>query len=385
MYHLPENLKEPKSNDMKQLWVFVRKEIWHILRDKQTLFVLIVMPIAQILIFGFALSNEVKNSKISILDLSKDDASSKLIQRIESSKYFELEEYLVTDKEIEPSFRKGSTRLVMVIPPKFEESLKHENKASIQFIADGTDPNVGTTLVNYASAIVGDYQNELLQNSKLPYTIKPEIRMIYNEQLKASYNFVPGVMAMVLLLVCSLMTSVAIVKEKELGMMEVLLVSPLNPFFVVISKTIPYLIISIINIISILLLSYYVLEVPIKGNLFLLFAESILFILTALSLGLFVSSNAKTQTAAMFGTLIGLFMPTLMFSGFMFPIDNMPVPLQIISNIIPSKWFFIIVKSVMIKGLGFHAIWKETLILFAFTLFMIFVSVKKFNKRLEVA
>jgi len=370
---------------MKQLWVFVRKEIWHILRDKQTLFVLIVMPIAQILIFGFALSNEVKNSKISILDLSKDDASSKLIQRIESSKYFELEEYLVTDKEIEPSFRKGSTRLVMVIPPKFEECLKHENKASIQFIADGTDPNVGTTLVNYASAIVGDYQNELLQNSKLPYTIKPEIRMIYNEQLKASYNFVPGVMAMVLLLVCSLMTSVAIVKEKELGMMEVLLVSPLNPFFVVISKTIPYLIISIINIISILLLSYYVLEVPIKGNLFLLFAESILFILTALSLGLFVSSNAKTQTAAMFGTLIGLFMPTLMFSGFMFPIDNMPVPLQIISNIIPSKWFFIIVKSVMIKGLGFHAIWKETLILFAFTLFMIFVSVKKFNKRLEVA
>ncbi|HMW38214.1 MAG: ABC transporter permease [Saprospiraceae bacterium] len=370
---------------MRQFWIFVRKELWHILRDRQTLFVLIGMPVAQILIFGFALSNEVKNSKIAIVDHARDNASGELINRLESSKYFEITDFLNSDHEIEKAFKKGSVRLAVVIAPHFEESLKHENKSSIQLIADGTDPNVGTTLVSYASAIIGDYQNELLQNTKLPYTIKPEIRMIYNEQLKASYNYVPGVMAMVLLLVCSLMTSVAIVREKELGMMEVLLVSPLNPFFVVISKTVPYLIISIINVVSILLLSYFVLEVPIKGSLMLLFAESILFIVTSLSLGLFISSNAKTQTAAMFGTLIGLFMPTLLFSGFMFPIDNMPVPMQVISNIIPSKWFFIIVKSVMIKGLGFASIWKETLILLAFTSFMIFVSVKKFNKRLEIA
>ncbi|MEO6189290.1 MAG: ABC transporter permease [Saprospiraceae bacterium] len=370
---------------MKQFWVFVKKEILHILRDKQTLFVLIGMPVAQILIFGFALSNEVKNSNIAILDQSKDQATEQLIHRIESSRYFDIKAYLNSSDQIEACFRKGDVRLVIVIPSNFENELQHQHKASIQLIADATDPNLGTTLVAYASAIILNYQNELLVHQKIPYTIVPEVKMIYNEQLKASYNFVPGVMAMILLLVCSLMTSVAIVREKELGMMEVLLVSPLNPFFVVISKTIPYLFISIFNIVSILILSYFVLEVPIKGSLWLLMAESILFIITSLSLGLFVSSNAKTQTSAMFGTLIGLFMPTLMFSGFMFPIDNMPLPMQILTNIIPSKWYFIIVKSIMIKGLGFISIWKETLILVCFTAVMIFISVKKFNKRLEIA
>ncbi|NOT37104.1 MAG: ABC transporter permease [Saprospiraceae bacterium] len=369
---------------MGQFWIFVRKEMWHILRDKQTLFVLLGMPISQILIFGFALSNEVKNSKIAILDHSKDLTTQQLIKRIESSKYFEITDYLSHSSEIEESFKKGDIKLAIIFSPDFEKNLYHSHEASVQFIADGTDPNVGTTLVNYGSAIIRDYQDELLGEKKLPYQIKPEVRMIYNEQLNASYNFVPGVMAMVLLLVCSLMTSVAIVREKELGTMEVLLASPLNPFFVVISKSIPYLFISIFNILSILFLSYFILEVPIRGSVFLLIAESILFIITSLSLGLFVSSIAKTQTSAMFGTLIGLFMPTLMFSGFMFPIDNMPVPMQILSNIIPSKWFFIIVKSIMIKGLGYMSIWKETLILVLFTILMIFISVKKFNKRLDI-
>lgn len=369
---------------MRQFLVFVQKEIWHILRDKQTLFVLIGMPIAQILIFGFALSNEVKNSHIAILDFANDKVSHQLIQRIDASKYFEITDYLHSLNEVESSFRKGSIRMVIVFPNNLDKDLQHQHNATIQLLADGTDPNLGTTLVAYCSAIINDFQSELLGDRKLPYAIKPEVRMIYNEQLKASYNFVPGVMSMVLLLVCSLMTSVAIVKEKELGMMEVLLVSPLNPLFVILSKTIPYLLISIINICSILLLSYYVLEVPIRGSLALLFTESILFIITALALGMFVSSTAKTQTSAMFGTLVGLFMPTLVFSGFMFPIDNMPYIMQLISNIIPSKWFFIIVKSIMIKGLGFNAIWKETLILLGFTVVMILISVKKFNKRLEL-
>ncbi|MCC6814820.1 MAG: ABC transporter permease [Saprospiraceae bacterium] len=370
---------------MNQFWVFVRKEMWHILRDKQTLFVLLGMPVAQILIFGFALSNEVKNSKIAVLDLSKDQITQQLIERIDASKYFDLEENLTSPKDIERIFKKGKVKLVLVFENNFDKNLQHTHEAIIQLIADGTDPNVGTTLISYASSIINDYQKELFGNQLILYSIKPEVRMIYNEQLKASYNFVPGVMAMVLLLVCALMTSIAIVKEKELGTMEVLLVSPLNPFFVVISKSIPYLIISILNIVSILLLSYYVLKVPIKGNLILLMGVSILFIITSLSFGLFVSSTTRTQTAAMFGTLIGLFMPTLMFSGFMFPIDNMPWPMQLLSNLIPSKWFFIIVKSVMIKGLGILAIWREVLILLGFTVLMLFISIRKFNKRLDIA
>ena len=191
-------------------------------------------------------------------------------------------------------------------------------------------------------------------------------------------------MAMVLLLICSLMTSVAIVREKEMGTMEVLLVSPIKPLWVITAKTIPYLSLSFVNICSILLLSYFVLHVPIRGNLFLLLSMGVLFSITSLSLGMFVSTIAQTQTAAMFGTLIGLFMPTLMLSGFMFPIDNMPIPLQVVSNLVPSKWFFYLVNSIMIKGLGLSSIWKESAILAGMTLIMLFLSIRKFDKHLQV-
>ncbi len=369
---------------MKQFWVFVKKEWLHIFRDRKTLFILFGMPIAQILIFGFALSNEVKNSKIAILDQSKDKTSQYLIERIQASRYFDIEEFLNSEHELEPVFKKGNVKMVVVFPPNFDHQLFHQHEGNVQLISDASDPNVGTTMVSYMNAILNDYQNELLVNNKIPYTIKAEARMIYNPQLKAAYNFVPGVMSMVLLLICSLMTSVAIVREKEMGTMEVLLVSPLKPVWIVISKTIPYLVLSFVDICIILLLSYFVLDVPVKGSLILLLAESTLFIITSLSLGMFVSSIAATQTAAMFGTLVGLFMPTLMFSGFMFPVDNMPIPLQLISNILPSKWFFYIVKSVMIKGLGFFAIWKETLILIGMTAMMFIISIRKFDKRLKL-
>jgi ABC-2 type transport system permease protein len=243
---------------MKQFWVFVQKEWLHIFRDRKTLFILFGMPIAQILIFGFALSNEVKNSKIGILDQSKDKTTQYLIERIESSKYFDIDEVLDSDHELETVFKKGKVKLVVVFPPNFEHNLEHQHEGNVQLIADASDPNVGTTLVSYLNAILNDYQNELLINNKIPYTIKVEARMIYNPQLKAAYNFVPGVMSMVLLLICSLMTSVAIVREKEMGTMEVLLVSPLKPIWVVISKTIPYLVLSFVDICIILLLSYFV-------------------------------------------------------------------------------------------------------------------------------
>lgn len=369
---------------MKQFWVFVHKEWLHILRDWRTLVILFGMPVTQILIFGFALSNEVKNSKIAILDQARDKTSTYLIQRIEASKYFEIDQMLYSEKELESVFKKGMIKLIVIFPPDFDHLLFHQHEGKVQLISDASDPNVGTTLVSYLNAILNEYQGELLVNNKLPYTIKADARMVYNPQLKAAYNFVPGVMAMVLLLICALMTSVAIVREKELGTMEVLLVSPLKPHWVVISKAVPYLVLSFIDICIILLLSYYVLDVPVKGDLILVLAESTLFIITSLALGMFVSSIAATQTAAMFGTLVGLFMPTLMFSGFMFPIDNMPLPLQIISNVIPSKWFFYIIKSVMIKGLGFSAVWKETLVLFGMTLIMFVISIRKFNKRLAL-
>jgi ABC-2 type transport system permease protein len=216
----------------------------------------------------------------------------------------------------------------------------------------------------------------------VPYQIQTQVKMIYNPQLKGTTNFVPGVMALVLLLVCVLMTSVSIVKEKEMGTMEVLLVSPFQPFLVVVSKAVPYFVVSLINLVVILLLSVFLLEMPIKGSILLLFAESSLLILTALSLGLLVSTVTASQQAAMIISLLGMLLPTMIFTGFMFPLENMPKALQVIANIVPSKWYYIIVKSIMIKGLGFQAIWKETCILAGMTIFLMTVSIKRFKTRL---
>jgi len=368
---------------MNRFISFIKKEFHHILRDRRTMFILLGMPVVQIIIFGFALTNEVKNASVAVLDPSKDAATTSLIGELDASKYFEVVQNVYSYNDIESSFRKGKIKLAVVFPQHFDEDLEHFNKAQVQLIADASDPNVASTLVNYASAIISDYQKRVTDDKKLPYTITTEMRMLYNPQLKGAYNFVPGVMAMVLLLVCTMMTAITIVKEKELGTMEVMLVSPIQPIMIVIAKAIPYLLLSIVNISSILLLSVFVLEVPINGSLVLLVGESILFTLVSLALGLLISSGADSQQTAMFISLVGLFLPTIMFSGFMFPIENMPLPLRIISNIVPAKWYYAIVKSVMIKGVGLEAVWKETLILSGMVVFFISLAVRRFKIRLE--
>lgn len=367
---------------MKQFLIFVKKEWLHIWRDKRTLFILVWMPVVQIVLYGFALTNEVKNSNIAIFDQSRDLSTLAISDEIAASRYFNLIKNVYSYQEIGATFRKGTIRMAVVFPQGFRYDLLHTNHAQIQLIADASDPNTANTLANYASSIINDYQQTLNTNQPLPYTINTQVRMLYNPELNGAYNFVPGVMALVLMLVCTMMTSVAIVKEKEMGTMEVILVSPLKPFRIIIAKAIPYLFVSLLNIISILLLSVYALKVPITGNLWLLMAESMLFTITSLSIGILISNSVDTQQTAMFTSMMTLFLPTLLFSGFLFPIENMPVPLQIISNIVPSKWYFIIVKDVMIKGLGFGAVWKETLILAAMTVTLLGISIYKFKIRL---
>jgi ABC-2 type transport system permease protein len=367
---------------MKQFLAFVKKEFYHIFRDKKTLFILLGMPIMQILIFGFALTNEVKNSKIAVLDNSKDAATASLITEIESSRYFDIERNIYSYKDIESSFKQGKIKMAVVFPQHFSEDLQHLNKAQVQLIADASDPNVASTLTNYASAIIMDYQERITHDRKLPYTINTEMRMLYNPQLKGAYNFVPGVMAMVLMLVCTLMTAITVVREKEMGTMEVMLVSPIKPLKIIIAKAVPYLLLSIVNISSILLLSVFVLGVPINGSLLLLSFESILFTLTCLAFGLLISASTDSQQTAMFISLTGMFLPTIMLSGFMFPIENMPMPLQILSNVVPAKWYYLIVKDVMIKGVGLESVWKETLILAGMMLFLLAMAIKKFKIRL---
>ena len=367
---------------MKQLLSFIQKEFNHMLRDRKTLLILFGLPVVQILIFGFALTNEVKNSRVLIVDHAKDVSSEQLVNRIEASRYFDLEKATLAIPEIEKSFQAGKIKMALVIPANFSRDLQHQQHVAIQVIADASDPNTANTITAYVSAIIRDFQAEQNELSQVPMRIIPEIRMLYNPQLKGAPNFVPGVMALVLMLISVTMTAISIVKEKENGTMEILLVSPFTPAFVILSKAIPYLVLSLLNITNILLLSVYVLNLPVEGSLWLLYAESMLFIFTCLTLGIFISVRTQTQQAAMLISMIGMLLPTMILSGFMFPIENMPLPLQVISNIIPAKWYYIIVKSVMIKGLGFAAIWKETLILAVITMFFFGLSLKFFKIRL---
>ncbi|PSJ77121.1 multidrug ABC transporter permease [Sphingobacteriales bacterium UPWRP_1] len=367
---------------MYQFAVFVRKEFYHIWRDKRSLLILFAMPVVLILLFGFALSNEINHARLAVLDFAKDDASRAITQKLAASNNFDIQDNLSGYNSIENAFESGKISLVVVFPQDFQNQLLHNNATSVQVIADASDPNVASVLYSYVSAIIADYQSQLWQNLQIPYTINTTIQMIYNPQLKAAYNFVPGVMSMILLLISAMMTSIAIVREKELGSMEVLLVSPAKPMMVIISKAVPYFFLSFINVCSIIALSVFVLGLPVKGNLALLLAESMLFIFTTISLGLMISNIVQTQQAAMLISLMGFMLPTVMFGGYMFPVENMPKPLQVISNIVPSKWFYYIAKSIMIKGLGFDYVWRETAILAGMTLFFLLVALKNFKIRL---
>lgn len=365
-----------------QFLTFIRKEFAHVLRDRKTLLILFGLPIVQIIIFGFALTNEVKNARILIVDLARDEVSAEIISKLEASRYFELETIAFTYKDVIRAFRAGEVKLAVVFPEGFSSDLRHFNSAALQVIADGSDPNTANTLTNYVRSIVADFHSENFSANTPAQRILAEVRMLYNPQLKGAHNFVPGVMALVLMLICVMMTSVSIVREKELGTMEILLVSPFKPELVILSKAVPYLILSLVNVGSILFLSVFVLDLPVRGSVALLFAESTLFIFTCLALGLFISVRAETQQTAMLISLLGMLLPTLLFSGFMFPIENMPKVLQAISNVVPARWYYSIVKAIMIKGLGLEALWKETLILAGIGMFFLAVSLKNFKIRL---
>lgn len=368
--------------DMQQLALFIRKEFIHVLRDRRTLLILFGMPVMQILIFGFALSNEVKNARLVVVDHGRDMATAALIARLEASRYFEVEQVALSPQALEAAFRRGEVKVAVVLPARFYEQWQHGRDVAVQVIADASDPNTATTLTQYVSAIVYDHAAEQREAQALPYGLRVETRMLYNPQLEGAPNYVPGVMALVLMLVCVMMTAVSIVREKETGTLEVLLVSPFRPVLVIVAKAVPYLILSLVNVGTILVLSTTVLHVPVQGNVLLLLAESILFITTCLSLGIFISVQTSSQQVAMLISLMGMLLPTILFSGFMFPIENMPVPLQVIANAVPAKWYYIIVKAIMIKGLGIAAVWKETLVLAGMTAGWLFISVKRFNIRL---
>lgn len=360
---------------MKEIAAFIKKEFLHIFRDVRTMMIVLVLPVVQILLFGFAVSTEVNNAVVDILGDANDPQVRMIVQRIDNNPYLETGAYLSTEAEMDARLRKGKSKAVVCFERNFNQKSEKDGNAAIKVICDGSDPNTAQMVGNYIQGVVNeDIDSEASVQA---------VQMMYNPAMNSSYNFVPGVMGLILMLICSMMTAVSIVREKEFGTLELVLVSPVKPFWIIISKLIPYLVLSVVNFASIILLARFVMGVPIRGSLALVSVSSLLFVGASLGLGLLISTISRTQQTAMLLCGMGLTMPTMMLAGIIFPCESMPVALQLISDIIPAKWYIIIIKRIMIQGAGFAAIAKEFIILAGMMILLLWFSIKRFKTRLQ--
>lgn len=368
-----------ENNDMKQNFgSLIKKESTHILRDKRTMLIVMLIPVVLMVLFGFAISTEVNNINIAIVAPERTDGVNDAVQRLDNNDYFTFKGYISPD-EIDYYLRSGKVNAVIVFATDYDRRALlakqgYETKPIIQLILDASNVNTAGT----ASA----YIQNILLGSDAPQAMF-ETRMLFNPQMKSAYNFVPGIMGLIFILVCAMMTSVSIVREKEVGTMEVLLVSPVRPAKIIFAKMIPYFAISCIVLILILLLARYLLDVPMTGGVWGIFSLSLLYLALSLSLGLLVSTIARTQVAALLISAMVMMMPILMLSGMLFPIENLPTFFKVVSNIVPARWYIDAVRKMMIQGLPLTAVWENCAILLGMTVAILGVSLKKFNDKLE--
>lgn len=368
---------------MKPFFSFVQKEFYHILRDKRTMLILLGMPVIEIVLFGFAISTEVRNVRITVYDASGDELTRRITERIDANEHLEVTGFLMDPTLIDRELRNKEANMVMVYESDFNRNTLQPEGASVQLIADATDANMATLFTGYANWIIGDQQKDLLSAYEDMGGVTAETKLLYNPGMKSAYHFVPGVMGMILMLLCAMMTSISIVREKEVGTMEVLLVSPVRPLFMIVAKTVPYFVLSCINLATILLLARFLLHVPLAGSMFLLLSVSLLFILVSLAFGILISTIAKTQVVAMLISGMVLMMPVMVFSGLIYPPENMPWVLRWFSHLIPAKWYILAVRKVMIEGLDLAYVYREIAILTAMGIVLIGASILKFNNRLD--
>lgn len=352
---------------MKQFFSFVLKETKHITRDKRTMLMLFGMPIVMMLLFGFAVTNDVRNVRVIVVMSNADNATQQVADRLAASEYFTLTKVVATPTEAEKAIRDQKADMAIVFSQDFAS-----RKLGYQLIVDGEDPNMAQQWTTYANAVINNTEAKAV-NTKL----------LYNPQMKSTYNFVPAIMGTLLMLVCAMMTSISIVREKEKGTMEVLLVSPTKPLMIIVAKLVPYLVLAFTILSIILLMSSFVLGVPIKGSLFWIYVVSTIYILLALSLGILVSTIAETQLVALLISAMLLMMPVIMLSGMMFPIESMPKILQYISTIIPTRYYISAMRKLMIMGVGIEEVYFEVSVLISMLIALMSLALAKFNKRLE--
>lgn len=364
---------------MQPAFSFILKEVRHITRDRRTMLILFGMPVVMMLLFGFAIRTDLRNVKLAVVTSSMDHRTQQIIDRLNASEYFTVTHHVTTPKEARRLIVARRADMAVVFTPDFANH-RYDAAAGIQLIADYTDPNTAEMQNSYAQQIISDALAPPTTTRSVPPV---NIRLLYNPQMKSAYNFVPGIMGLLLMIICAMMTSVSIVREKERGTMEVLLASPVRPLVIIIAKAIPYLILSVFILICILLLAKFVLAVPLAGSLFTLMGLSLLYILLALALGLLISIIAETQLAALLISGMVFLLPNLMLSGMIYPIESMPEILQYLSAIVPARWYISAVRKLMIMGVDFAFICRELFILFAMTMVIMTIALTKFKIRLQ--
>ena len=364
---------------------FVRKETRHILRDRQTLFVLLTLPLVEVLLFGFVIRTNVEDVRIAFVDPTPDAASVELVSRFRGMGLFTPVGNYRSSGPLEDLFRRGKIDQAIVFEPDFAQELGR-GATRIQVITDASDPNTGSAIRSYAERVIRDYEREVLAAAggvRPRPPIEPVVRVRFNPTLESRNIFVPGLVALVLTIVSALMTSIALTREKERGTMEVLLVSPLRPWQIVAGKIVPYLVLAFINVLTAFAAAWLVFRVPFRGSLALLLVESLLFIAVSLALGVFISTRVDSQRAAMLGAIAGLLLPSTLLSGMIFPIASMPDWLQPVSNVVPATWFIEAARGIMLKGVGLEFLWQETAILLLMTVALTAASVRGLNPRLD--
>lgn len=365
---------------MDGFFYFVKKEALHILRDRRTMLIVLLMPVVQVLLFGFAISTEVNEISFFAVAPNRTEAVRQQIERMNANSYFTFKGY-IDQPDIDPVLRSGRAAAVVVFANDYDRLVERAasgalDEAAVQFVLDASNPNNAGTSQGYL-------QQAFLPNGPAATGMAPAVRILYNPQMKSSYNFVPGIMGLIFILICAMMTSVSIVREKESGTMEVLLVSPVRPIWIISAKMIPYFLLSCLALVIILLLARYVLGVPMSGSVAGLVGLSLLYLLLSLALGLFISTVAHTQVVAILISGMLLMLPVIMLSGMLFPVENMPGVLQALSCIVPARWYIEAVRKLMIGGQSFPAVWQESCILLAMTVLLVGVALKKFNDKLE--
>lgn len=370
------------------LKAFVVKEVQHLLRDRQTLTVLLLMPLVQVLLFGAALRTDVNSVRLAIVDPTPDVQSTRLRAQLDGSSRFRIVADLGSTSGLEPLFRRSDIDVAIVFPSDFAEAIARGDRTPMQVISDATDPNSGSTMQAYVLAVLSDAdlsaggRSATAPSAQAGRRIELSARMRYNPTLASANLFVPGLIALVITMVAALMTAISLSREKERGTLEVLLVSPLRPWQIILGKVIPYLGLGLTISVTVLIAARMAFAVPLHGSLLLLLAESLLFTVVSLALGVLIAVLSGSQRAAMLIAVVATMLPSTLLSGMIFPIPSMPVPMQVASNLIPARWFIVIVRGIMLKGVGLPDLWRETLILTVMAVVLLVIATRTFRDRL---